>query len=190
MLSWKSRSDSGMMKNIGIVSNLFTMFAVVLVLLNPTNAMSDMERGLKNYQAIISGEKKSKDLTPEELQEVITIHSIFKRQAAGGGDGCDNAYSRCVKSCESETNYFDYDTSNYRELYNTDYASNCSDACRRGRKYCEDEDVDERCYEFKRKCRNSCPSDVFDYSSGEYKFLTDVDSLCEDSCRAGERACE
>ena len=108
----------------------------------------------------------------------------------GSGEGCDAGYSKCVNSCMSETSYFDYESGDYRSLSNTDYASNCEDACRRGRNYCEDEDKDERCYEFRRACALDCPSDVFDYSSGEYKLITDVNSMCEDACRDGERACD
>ena len=174
------------MKKLTISLILIFALALVNLTLNPHDSYADMGRGAQNYQAIMKGVKKIEQLTPEELQEVLIIHRIM----SGSGEGCGAGYSKCVDSCESETSYFDYESGDYRSLSNTDYASNCKDACRRGRNYCEDEDKDERCYEFKRACARDCPSDVFDYSSGEYKLITDVDSICEDACRDGERACD
>ena len=177
------------MKRLTITFCLIFALALINLSLNPRDSYADMEKGLQNYEAIMKGEKKIEQLTPEELQEIIAIHRILKG-GGGSGEGCDAAYSKCVNSCESETSYFDYESGNYQSLSNTDYSSNCEDACRRGRNYCEDEDKDERCYEFKRACRSDCPSGVFDYSSGGYKFFTDVESMCEDACGDGERACD
>ena len=42
------------------------------------------------------------------------------------------------------------------------------------------------------RCVNSCESEssYFDYDSGDFKLITDVESKCEDACRDGERACD
>ena len=46
---------------------------------------ADMQRGFRNYQAIISGEKKVEQLSPQELQEVLAVHTAIENQAGGGG---------------------------------------------------------------------------------------------------------
>ena len=162
---------------------------VLSLVINPHTTHADMNRGMQNYQAIMKGVKKIEDLSLEELREVTIIHKMMKGGVASG-EGCDAAYSRCVNSCESESSYYDYDSGEYLSLSNTDYVSKCTDACSRGRNYCEDEEKDEMCYEFKRACRNDCPSSIYDYSSGDFKLLTDVESKCEEACEDGERACD
>ena len=168
----------------------FLFFLIFCVPLGTKKAFADAERGIRNYQSIISGKKKIESLSPDELREVIDVHQFMKRGNGNSGDKCGAGYQKCVDTCGSESMYYDYDSGDYRPLAGTDYSSNCEDACRRGQRYCEDESKDEQCYEFKRACRNDCPSSIFDYSSSEFKLLTDVNSKCEDACRAGESACD
>ncbi|MFC1859746.1 hypothetical protein ACFL9U_17210 [Thermodesulfobacteriota bacterium] len=125
----------------------------------------------------------------KQQQQTKKIYEQIQRRRIYVSDKCDAAYKRCVSECE-DVSIYDYDSGNYISINNTDFLDNCESACARGRRYSEDEDADEKCYEFKRACRNDCPSDVYDYDSGEYLMLTDADSQCEDACRAGERACE
>ena len=104
--------------------------------------------------------------------------------------GCDDAFRKCSSECSSTTTLFNYESGNYIKPQVTDYVSNCEDSCRRGRRYCESEsNVSEGCYEFRRKCRNECPSSVFSYRSGNFLFLTDANSKCEDACNSGYRRC-
>ncbi len=110
--------------------------------------------------------------------------------AGTASNACEEAFQRCESECENTDLIYDYDSGSYVSTDNTDYVDNCSDACRRGKNYCEDESSDENCYEFKRACNNDCPSDFFDYSKGEYRLITDAEDQCEDACRSGERACD
>lgn len=50
---------------------------------------ADMQRGIRNYQAIMAGQKSIEQLSPEELQEVIAVHKAIESQAGGGG--CSDA---------------------------------------------------------------------------------------------------
>jgi hypothetical protein len=106
------------------------------------------------------------------------------------GEGCDAAYHRCVNECEDVSVLFDYERDDYHPIGNSDFASNCDDACQGGRNHCEDEEGDERCFEFKRACTIDCPTSVFDYDESDYLLLTDAEDTCEDACSAGKRACE
>ena len=137
----------------------------------------------KGFKKTNNGKACKKMTADEARKQEILLQQIRRGYI---GEPCDRAYNRCTSECSDEI--YNYDTGNY--ISNTDVASNCEDACRRGRNYCEDEDKDEQCYEFKRACRNDCPSDVYDYDSGDYLYNTDVNSMCEDACRSGERACE
>lgn len=48
-------------------------------------APPDTQRGIRNYQAIMAGQKKVEQLSPQELQEVLTVHKTIESQAGGGG---------------------------------------------------------------------------------------------------------
>ena len=103
---------------------------------------------------------------------------------------CDDARRRCENECTSATTFFNYEKGEYQSLNRTDFQDNCSSACRRGFRYCTSEDnLDDGCDEFKRKCRNDCPSSIFSYKGSRYILSTDVNSICEDACRAGYRRC-
>ena len=130
-------------------------------------------------------------LDPKYLSALQTLQSNNKSSNQYlSNDVCYNAYSKCIKTCESQTNYFDYNSSEIKKLSNTDYSSQCSSACRRGKSFCEGEDKDEMCYEFKRACSMACPLSIFDYSLSEFVLLSDFELKCGDACSNGQRACE
>ncbi len=103
---------------------------------------------------------------------------------------CNDARRKCETECNSAVNFFNFEKGKYQSLNGTDFQDNCSSACKRGFRYCTSEDnLDDGCDAFKRKCRNDCPSSIFSYKSNIYMLLTDADSICEDACRAGYRRC-
>lgn len=157
--------------------------------LTVTGALAqDFQRAHTNYQSILRGEKTIDQLNQNELRDLILL---LGSTSSPSSTSCETGYRRCVSACENVTVLFDYSTGSYVGTDFTDFSSNCTDACSRGQNFCEDEsDPNERCYEFKRTCRNSCPSDFFDYRVSEYRFITDAEDNCDDACRAGERACE
>jgi hypothetical protein len=148
----------------------------------------DLNRALQNWEAVNNGTEQFSDLSPEEQVDVLELLRLLNRGSTA--DSCGEGYRTCVNECEAASIY-DYDLGGYIDAYQTDYPENCIDACRRGQNYCEDEDdTDEQCYEFRRICRRSCPTDVFHWPSSQYRLLTDAQDQCEESCRAGESACE
>jgi hypothetical protein len=89
-------------------------------------------------------------------------------------DPCDRGRRKCERECDSENALLSSDTEDASTFLDA-----CYYACKKGKGYCDDEDdKDERCDEFKRGCRKNCP----------YQF--ELNSKCEDACRAGQRACE
>lgn len=110
----------------------------------------DFNRGLKNYQEIMAGRKKLDQLTPQERQEVIIIHTRVQasRAASGGSRECQNArseakskaseladYARRLRSCAEAEDLSDDCDSEFRRVKNahSDYESAVSDvssACR------------------------------------------------------------
>lgn len=60
--------------------SLIKTFLFVLALAVPGIASADLQRGLRNYQEIMSGRKKVEQLSPEEAREVLEVHKAAKRQ--------------------------------------------------------------------------------------------------------------
>jgi hypothetical protein len=69
---------------IEIWRGLLIIALVLLPFLYSSTAAADMVRGLENYLAILKGQRTVQQLSPEELREVISIHSRLEGQ--GGGD--------------------------------------------------------------------------------------------------------
>lgn len=46
---------------------------------------ADMQRGIRNYQAIMAGQKNMEQLSSQELEEVFAVHIAIENQAGGGG---------------------------------------------------------------------------------------------------------
>lgn len=51
------------------------------------SVISDEERGVRNYLAILAGQRRVEELSPQELREVLAVHRAAERQAGGGGCG-------------------------------------------------------------------------------------------------------
>jgi hypothetical protein len=104
---------------------------------------------------------------------------------------CFDALKRCENECNTSGLLFDIESGKLINAHETDFIGNCKDACRRGKRYCENEsNSSDGCYEFKRKCRNQCPSAVMNFRNGNILLLTDANSKCEDACHYGYRRCE
>ncbi|MFQ5853067.1 MAG: hypothetical protein ACE5JU_21110 [Candidatus Binatia bacterium] len=55
-----------------------------LTAIYPTASKADLVRGLENYLAILKGQKTIQQLSPEEAQEVLLIHSRLRGSGGGG----------------------------------------------------------------------------------------------------------
>jgi len=114
-------------------------------------------------------------ISPAEAQAQQQLQAAIMRRlmVEASYSPCERAYRKCTSECSSVSLYPIENSDEEDEAHN--FASQCDDACRRGRRWCDDESTD-RCYEFKRACRNECPS------------FHNAD--CKDACHAGERVCE
>ena len=125
------------------------------------------------------------------MKKIIGSFFLILGLIQGAYADCDEAYKKCITSCDSVKSISNLENGRLVKSSATDFPSKCEDSCRRGRRYCEDEsNRSEGCYEFKRACRNECPSTVFNYRSGNFMLLTDANSKCEDACSFGYRNCE
>ena len=123
------------------------------------------------------------------MKILIFLTSLLASAASFAG--CDDAYRKCVNECGSTSFLFNYETGSLISATATDFPSNCLDACRRGRRWCDGESsLSDGCDEFKRKCSNDCPSMVMSIRTGKLFLLTDAESKCDDACRSGYRRCE
>jgi len=103
-------------------------------------------------------------------------------------EACDDAERRCKGECSSATIT---DQHTYKEITWSDFDGKCEDACRAGKRACEDEDDrTDACYYFKKRCNSNCPNDVYDWNAGEYLLFTNAEDACEDACRSGHRWCD
>lgn len=90
----------------------------------------DLQRGLRNYQNIMSGKKKLEQLSPQEKQEVMIIHRRVQAQPYGSDKSpeCRDALSRAESAASDLANYS-------RRLRNCaesqDFADDCSTEFRR-----------------------------------------------------------
>lgn len=122
-----------------------TLFVVIVLLmtafvsLTPAGAQ-DLQRGLKNYQLIISGQKRLDQFTPEEQQEVLRVVQMLRKSEppSDSSDECKNAwseagsaasdlssYARRLQSCADSGDYHDDCDSEFRRVKSTydDYES-------------------------------------------------------------------
>jgi hypothetical protein len=92
----------------------------------------DLQRGLRNYQEVVSGKKKLEQLTPQEKQEVLIIHRRIQAQRYGSSRSpeCRDALSRAESAASDLSDYA-------RRLRNCadaqDYTDDCSSEFRRVR---------------------------------------------------------
>ena len=131
--------------------------------------------------------KITEEMTNMKKIIFLILVSISTFTYSNCSDGC----KRCISECSGVKSIFNYENSTFVKSSDTDFPSNCEDSCRRGRRYCEDEsNLSDGCDEFKRKCRNQCPTSIFSYRNGKFLFVTDANSKCENSCNSGYRRCE
>ncbi len=124
------------------------------------------------------------------MNKIVSFFLLILFSTSSFAD-CDDAFRKCRNECGSVGVLFNYENGRLINSADTDFVSNCESSCRRGRRYCESESSrSEGCYEFKRKCRNDCPTSVISFRSGNILLLTDANSKCEDACNSGYRRCE
>lgn len=85
--------------------SMLKLFLAVFVVAYCGWGHADVQRGVRNYQAILAGQKKIEQLSPQEIQEVLAIHSANESQARGNGCvngangvACSGSSSECVNS--------------------------------------------------------------------------------------------
>lgn len=101
----------------------------------------DYNRGVRNYQEVISGRKKLDQLSPQERLEVIQVHRHLEAAKGDGGgqnSACRQArsdarnaaseladYARRLRSCAEAANFDDDCDSEFRRVKNShsDYES-------------------------------------------------------------------
>lgn len=66
-------------------SNLKFLIIAIAIALAAGMSHADTQRGIRNYQAIVAGQKTAEQLSPQEVQEVLAVLRAIKSQAGGGG---------------------------------------------------------------------------------------------------------
>lgn len=99
---------------------------------------------------------------------------------------CSAALVRCSERCSSA--WIEDEEGESRD--NTDFDSECIEACSDGLDACTEADaLRDACEEFEDTCSSECPSEVYDYDAGEYLWYTDSQDECERACAAGAFGC-
>lgn len=95
-------------------------------------AAQDLQRGLRNYQDIISGKKTLEQLSPQEKQEVIIIHRRIRTQRYGSDKSpeCRDALSRAENAA---SDLADYSRRLHSCAESQDFTDDCSSEFRRVR---------------------------------------------------------
>jgi hypothetical protein len=119
------------MMRLGCSWSFVVTVALASVLLAIPAPAQDLQRGLRNYQDIMSGKKKLEQLSPQEKQEVIIIHRRLQAQRYGSNQSpdCRNAvsraesaaseladYSRRLRSCAEAQDYTDDCSTEFRRV--------------------------------------------------------------------------
>lgn len=117
---------------------------IVALFLSTPSHPQDLQRGLKNYQAIMRGEKTLDQLSPQEKNEVILVYSRIKSRRSEDEDSpnCEDArsrarnaaseladYSRRLRNCAESEDFGNDCSSEFRKVknYHSDYESAVSD---------------------------------------------------------------
>lgn len=74
-----------------LIFSFLALFSLSINCVQPIFAQ-DLQRGYRNYKALLNKQKKLQDLSPEEQKEVVIIIRALKR--SGGYDQNDNAECR------------------------------------------------------------------------------------------------
>lgn len=114
--------------------------AVVLQVFALGSAIAqDIQRGHRNYQEILRGNKKLEQLSPQEQREVIIVHRMLRsrgsdddssdcRDAKDRAEGAANDladYARRLRSCAEDKNFSDDCSSEFSRVRSahSDYES-------------------------------------------------------------------
>jgi hypothetical protein len=117
-----------------ITRSLFLLLTFVCGMIGAELALSqDLQRGLRNYQAVMSGKKTIEQLSPQEKQEVILVFQRVRALRYGNDksqdcqDALDQAesnasdladYSRRLRNCAEAKDFSDDCSSEYRRVKN------------------------------------------------------------------------
>lgn len=64
-------------------------------------AAANMSRGVNNYHAVLAGTKQLKDLTPEEMQEVLAVYRALRpHPPTGSSEECRTAWDDAVSKAD------------------------------------------------------------------------------------------
>jgi len=55
-------------------------------------ALGDLQRGIKNFEELMAGRKRTEQLSATEVQEVMVVLKAAQRQSAGAADGGHPSY--------------------------------------------------------------------------------------------------
>jgi hypothetical protein len=107
----------------------FLLIVAFLFLSAPIHPQ-DLQRGLKNYQAIIRGEKTLSQLSPQEQKEVILVYSRIKPRQSEYEESSNCEYARArARSAASELSDYARRLRNCAE--SADFGNDCSTEFRR-----------------------------------------------------------
>jgi hypothetical protein len=126
------------------------LLAIALLFLSAPSHPQDLQRGLKNYQAIMRGEKTLEQLSPQEKNEVILVYSRINPRPSEDEESsnCENARSRARNAASELADYA-------RRLRNCaaseDFGNDCSSEFRRVKN--SHSDYESAVSEFSSYCR-------------------------------------
>lgn len=101
------------------------LISIVFFLFSAHSYSQDIQRGLKNYDAIMRGEKKLEQLSPAERREVLIVYQRISTNVTDGekSQDCQSALSR-AQSAASDLGEYARKLRNCAE--SKDYNEDCS----------------------------------------------------------------
>ena len=126
------------------VRSILAAALLACVVGNSAVCAQDVQRGLRNYQEIMSGKKTLQELSPQEREEVLMIFKRLRtlRQGSNRSPECTDAldraesaaseladYARRLRNCAEAQDYSDDCSAEFRRVRNahSDYESAVSD---------------------------------------------------------------
>jgi hypothetical protein len=119
------------------------------ILSSVTYSSAQTNEEFQLYKKVISGQKKMKDLTPEQKKQVIKIHNLLNRSS------CEGCSEECRDAKEQAESYRDDLEGYIKRLY----------------RCVEDNDLNDDCYSEFRRVKSA-------YSDFE-SAVSDVSSYCD-----------
>lgn len=98
----------------------------ILFITLSTSVYADMQRGLTNYQAIMTNKKNINELSQQELQEVLNAHTLIESKSGGCSSPIESQIDGEFKGWSGETifkltNGQIWQQSNYSYTYSYSY---------------------------------------------------------------------